>query len=209
MAIIPAFGEPPPADAVEEAVRALAAGDIVGLPTDTVYGLAADPFRTGASDRLFQVKARPRRLQLPVLVADAEQALSLTTAVSEMAYLLMERFWPGPLTIVLARRADLDVDLGDEDLTIGVRCPDHAVPRAVCAVAGPIAVTSANRHGESELRTAAAVAETLGATVDLVLDAGPCLGTPSTVVDCTGVVPKLLREGHLSWASIIAGAPPS
>src|SRR3954468_12745678 len=124
---------------------ALEAGLVVAIPTDTVYGLAADPFRPGATDRIFEAKKRPRDVELPVLVADVEQALSLCAQelVAAGARRLMERFWPGPLTLVLPRRPGLDADLGSDDLTIGVRCPAHVVARTLCARVGPLAVTSA------------------------------------------------------------------
>jgi len=189
---------------VRLAVEALAGGDIVGLPTDTVYGLAADPFHTGAADRLFRVKGRSRAVELPVLVADEAQALALCTAVPSSARRLMQRFWPGPLTIVLPRRPDLAADLGEEDATIGVRCPAHPVPLAICAKMGPIATTSANRHQEPPLTTAFEVAQSLGAEVVLVLDGGTCAGLASTVVDCTGESPRVLREGRLPAADIAA-----
>jgi L-threonylcarbamoyladenylate synthase len=206
MAILPALGDPPPAESIAAAARALAAGDIVGIPTDTVYGLAADPFSSGASDRLFSVKRRPRTVELPVLVADIAQALSLAIAVPASARRLMERFWPGALTIVLPRRPDLNADLGTDDATIGMRCADHPVPLALCNAVGPLATTSANRHGEDPATTAAELAAALGAAVTVVLDGGACAGTASTVVDCTGVDPRLLREGGVSWSEIQAVA---
>ena len=204
MAVVSAHGEPPPAMAVRLAVEALAGGDIVGLPTDTVYGLAADPFHTGAADRLFRVKGRPRTVELPVLVADEAQALALCTAVPRAARRLMERYWPGPLTLVLPRRPDLAADLGEDDATIGIRCPNHPVPLAICSLVGPIAATSANRHQGPALTTAQEVADVLGAEVVLGLDAGPCQGLSSTVVDCTGESPRLLREGGLPVVEIEA-----
>jgi tRNA threonylcarbamoyl adenosine modification protein (Sua5/YciO/YrdC/YwlC family) len=204
-AIVAAFGDPPPDDAIAAAAAALREGDIVGIPTDTVYGLAADPWHSGAADRLFRVKARPRSMELPLLVADRVQALTLTTAVPVAARRLMDAFWPGPLTIVLPRRDDIDADLGDEDATIGLRCPDHPVPRLLCRAIGPIATTSANKHGEPPVTTADALASGLPG-VALVLDAGPCDGAPSTVVDSTGEIPKLLREGDIGWDRIIAVA---
>jgi L-threonylcarbamoyladenylate synthase len=204
--VIAAYGERPPAEAIALAVKALLGGDIIGLPTDTVYGLAADPFRTGASDRLFRLKGRPRSVELPVLVGNQDQALALCTAVPTSARRLMRRYWPGPLTIVLPRRPDLEADLGEEDGTIGIRCPAHPVPLAVCQQIGPIATTSANRHKEAALTTAQDVSESLGAELVLVLDAGVCDGLPSTVVDCTGEAPKVLREGRLSTAEIAAAA---
>jgi L-threonylcarbamoyladenylate synthase len=204
-AIVPAFGDPPPDDAIAAAAAALREGDIVGVPTDTVYGLAADPWHSGAADRLFRVKARPRSMELPLLVADEAQALALAIAVPLAARRLMEAFWPGPLTIVLPRQEDVDADLGDEDATIGLRCPDHPVPLALCRAVGPIATTSANRHGEPPVTSAGALASGLHG-VALVLDAGLCDGAPSTVVDSTGEIPKLLREGDIGWDRIISVA---
>ena len=202
--MIAAWGDPPPAEAIDLAVNALAGGDIIGLPTDTVYGLAADPFHTGAAHRLFTVKGRPRNIELPVLVCDEAQALSLCTSVPGAARRLMSLYWPGPLTIVLPRRPDLAADLGEEDATIGIRCPAHPVPLAICRQMGPIATTSANRHHEPALTTAHEVAESLGAELTLVLDAGPSRAKPSTVVDCTGETPRVLREGQLPWDEIAA-----
>jgi len=204
VAIVPAPGDPPPAAAISAAVEALRGGDIVGLPTDTVYGLAADPFRSGAADRLFRAKGRPRSIELPVLVASADQAVELTTALPGAGRRLMERYWPGPLTLVLPRRPDLVADLGDDDVTIGIRCPAHPVPLAICAAGGPMATTSANRHGEPPLTTASEVVAVLGSTVDLVLDGGTCDRLPSTVVDATGAVPRLLRQGSVAWADLLA-----
>lgn len=205
MAIVDARGDPPPDSAIAAAVAVLRAGGIAGVPTDTVYGLAADPFRAGATDRVFKLKRRPRTFELPVLVADVDQALTLATTVPATAERLMARYWPGALTVVLPRRPDLNADLGSDDETIGVRCPDHPVPLALCQALGPIATTSANRHGDAPATTAVEVAA-LGALVDVILDGGTCTGAPSTVVDCTGAEPRLLREGSLSWADVLAAA---
>ncbi len=203
--IISAHGYPPPREAIKAAAASLREGDIIALPTDTVYGLAADPWHSGASDRLFLVKGRPRNVELPLLVADTEQALSLVTAVPTSAMRLMDAFWPGPLTLVLPRREDVTADLGEEDATIGLRCPAHAVPLALCREVGPFATTSANRHGEPAATEAAALASGWSG-VALVLDAGVCGGQPSTVVDSTGEVPKLLRAGSVDWSQIEAVA---
>jgi L-threonylcarbamoyladenylate synthase len=200
--ILDAHGDPPPAEAIAAAAAALNEGDIIGIPTDTVYGLAADPWHSGAADRLFFLKGRPRHVELPVLVASEAQALELTTSVPASARRLMETFWPGALTIVLPRHPEVQADLGEEDETIGVRCPAHPVPRALCEKAGPVATTSANRHGEPPLTSAMELAERMPG-VALVLDAGVCSGQPSTVVDSTGEIPKLLRAGAVSWERII------
>jgi L-threonylcarbamoyladenylate synthase len=206
VAIVSASGDPVPESAVELAVKALASGQVVAIPTDTVYGLGADPFTTGGADRLFLLKRRPREMDLPVLVADEEQAFDLATAVPAPARALMERFWPGALTLVLPRRPDLQADLGADEATVGVRCPAHPVPLALCRAHGPIATTSANLHGEPTVTTAAELAALFGEAVAVVLDAGPCEGAPSTVVDCTGAEPKLLREGRIPWAAVAATA---
>ncbi len=202
--MIVAAGDPLSSEARERAVVALAEGRAIAIPTDTVYGLAVDPFLPGAADRLFELKVRPRDVSLPVLVSGLEQALELATAVPASAAALMARFWPGALTVVLPARPGLGADLGDDEATVGIRCPDHPVPLALCRAVGPLATTSANRHGEPTLTTAADVAATFGDAVVLVLDGGTCTGSPSTVVDCTGVEPKLLRKGRLPWADVVA-----
>jgi tRNA threonylcarbamoyl adenosine modification protein (Sua5/YciO/YrdC/YwlC family) len=188
--------------ALATARRALESGLVVALPTDTVYGLAVDPARQGAADRLFAVKRRPRGVELPVLVADVEQALSLAHDPAPWVRRLMVEFWPGPLTLVVPRRPDLQIDLGDDRATIGLRCPDHPVPRALCRLAGSLAVTSANHHGQSPLSTASEVAEVFGGEVEVILDGGRCAGVPSTVIDGTGPDPRCLRQGGLNWDRI-------
>lgn len=200
--ILAAHGDVPPQDAIAAAATALGQGDIIGVPTDTVYGLAADPWHSGASDRLFLVKGRPRNVELPVFVADAKQAGELSAGLTQTAVRLMEAFWPGPLTIVVPRRPELAADLGEDDATIGLRCPNHPVPLALCRAYGPYATTSANRHGGPPLTDAATLATELPG-VELVLDAGVCDGEPSTVVDATGMVAKLLRAGSLDWEAIV------
>jgi tRNA threonylcarbamoyl adenosine modification protein (Sua5/YciO/YrdC/YwlC family) len=204
--ILPAAGDPPPEASVAAALGALADGRIVAIPTDTVYGLAADPFRPGATERLFEAKRRSRDVDLPVLVASIDQAMSLTTAVPDVAAALMRRYWPGPLTLVLPRRPDLTADLGEDEATIGIRCPAHPVPLALCAKGGPIATTSANLHGEPTSQTAEEVVAVFGDAVAVVLDGGRRAGSPSTVVDCTGTEPRLLREGRVAWSEVQAAA---
>lgn len=177
---------------------------MVALPTDTVYGLAIDPTRPGAAGRVFRLKRRPRGVELPVLVADVDQALTLADAPAPWVRRLMERFWPGPLTLVVPRHPHLRFDLGEDRATIGLRCPDHPVPRALCRLSGPLAVTSANHHGEPPLQVAGDVVSVFGSEVAVVLDGGPCAGVPSTVVDGTGAAPRCLRPGALDWAEVAA-----
>ncbi len=200
--VLDAHGDPPPAEAIAVAAEALREGDIIGVPTDTVYGLAADPWHSGASDRLFLVKGRPRNVELPVFVSGPEQARDVSANLPAVAERLMGSFWPGALTIVVPRRPDLEADLGEDDATIGLRCPAHPVPLALCREYGPYATTSANRHGLPPATDAVTLARDLPG-VELVLDAGLCTGEPSTVVDATGEVPKLLRPGSVAWERIL------
>jgi L-threonylcarbamoyladenylate synthase len=186
------------------AIEALAAGLPVILPTDTVYGVGVDPARPGATARLFRKKARPADVALPVLAADAEQAFALA-APPASALALAERFWPGPLTIVVPRAADVGFDLGGGDAaTIGLRVPDHDVPRDLARAVGPLAVTSANRHGEPTATTAAEAVAALGRGVGAVVDGGTRAGAPSTVVRCTDDGVWILRLGALGPAELRA-----
>ncbi|MBI2170240.1 MAG: threonylcarbamoyl-AMP synthase [Actinobacteria bacterium] len=188
--------------AIELAAEKLDAGLPVGLPTDTVYVLAGDPTDPGVTDRLFQLKHRSRSHDLSVLVGSIDQALEVTTALPSAAKMLMERFWPGALTLVLPRDPDEEFDLGEDELTIGVRMPDHQVPLALCQEVGPLAATPAGVQGEAVFETAQQIADEFGAWVPLVLDAGRCVGEQATVVDATGEEPRLLRAGPISWAAI-------
>jgi L-threonylcarbamoyladenylate synthase len=196
-------GDPLGAEGREAASKALAAGLIVAVPTDTVYVLAVDPFVPGASDRLFELVERPRYRDLPVLVASVSQALRLATAVPGASRRLMDTLWPGPLTLVLPRDQEVAADLGDDDLTVGVRMPDHPVPMALCRDVGPLAVATAAASGDPDFETAEEVADEFGDDVPVVLDGGLCAGLPATVVDGTGEDPLLIREGRLAWTAVL------
>ncbi len=192
---------------VVAAVDALRAGQVVGVPTDTVYGVAVDPARPGATDALFAVKERPRSVSLPVLVAGLDQAVAVAAdgalAPTTAARRLADALWPGGLTLVVARRPGLGWDLGgDDDRTVGLRCPDQAIIHRLCAAVGPLATTSANRHGQPPLTTAAAVAAAFGDHLAVVVDGGTCDGVPSTVVDCTGPTLRCLRQGTVPWETV-------
>lgn len=179
---------------------------MVAIPTDTVYGLAVLPGVPGATERLFAVKRRPRGVDLPVLAADPAQAFTLAAQpVPDAAERLAARFWPGPLTIVTARRPGLAWDLGAARATIGLRVPDHPVVVELCRQLGPLAVTSANRHGAPTPPTATEVAAVFGEEVAVVVDGGRCEGAPSTVVavDAEGSV-RVLRAGRLPVAEVEA-----
>ncbi|HVW32747.1 MAG TPA: L-threonylcarbamoyladenylate synthase [Acidimicrobiia bacterium] len=201
-------GDPLGPEGREAAQKALAAGLAVALPTDTVYVLAVDPFVPGASDRLFALVERPREQGLPVLVASVWQALKLATAVPVASRRLMDRCWPGPLTLVLPRDPEVAADLGDDELTVGVRMPDHPVPLELARDVGPLAVATLSALGDPDCVTAAEVAEEFGDDVPVVLDGGLCAGLPATVVDGTGEDLLLIREGRLPWATILGETGP-
>ena len=188
------------ADAVAAATEALQRGEAVGVPTDTVYGLAADATDAAAIQQLFELKERPSERSIAVLAADMEAAETLVE-LTPSARLLAERFWPGPLTIVAARRPAAPEHLGT-GATVGVRLPGDDIMRAIAA-AGPLAVTSANLHGGPTPSTAHGVAELFPA-LSLVVDGGPRPGASSTVVDMTGAAPTVLREGPISLEEILA-----
>jgi tRNA threonylcarbamoyl adenosine modification protein (Sua5/YciO/YrdC/YwlC family) len=196
---------------LDAAERALRSGEAVVVPTDTVYGLAAVAGLPAATGRLFALKHRAERKALAVLVADVDQAQSLVEPVGREVRALMERHWPGPLTLVLRRSpASRTLDLGgDDDTTVGVRCPGHALMRALARRVGPLATTSANRSGEPTPTTAAEAAAALNGPVGFVLDGGRCDGVPSTVVDVTGVPWRVLRAGPIGPISpIVASGDP-
>jgi L-threonylcarbamoyladenylate synthase len=189
----------PEDQALDVAAEALALGELVVVPTDTVYGLAARPDVPGATDRLFQAKQRPRDLTLPVLVAgpgDARRVAWMDIAADKLA----ARFWPGALTMVLPRtQASMAWDLGEDRDTVGVRVPAHEVVLELLARTGPLAVTSANRSGNPTPSDCLGVRVVLGDAVAVYL----CTGVldsdlPSTVVDLTGEEHSVLREGAIS-----------
>ncbi|HEV2361903.1 MAG TPA: L-threonylcarbamoyladenylate synthase [Acidimicrobiales bacterium] len=188
-----------------EAIQALRDGAVVGIPTDTVYGLAVDPRSADASGRVFAVKGRPDSVALPVLAASGVQALRLAAPVPDWLDALLQEWWPGPLTVVLPRsEASAAFALGGDQATIGLRCPAHPFTLALLRAIGPLAVTSANRHGEDPLTTAAAVAEAFPGGVGVVLDGGRCAGRPSTVVGWPGSGERLqmLREGAVTVSDL-------
>ena len=189
-----------------EAVARLRAGEIVALPTDTVYGIAADLALPDAIERLFAAKRRPPDKAVALLLADAAQA-EVLGIVGPAARVLAARFWPGGLTLVLPRRpeARLPDVLAAGAPTVGLRVPDHPAPRALAAALGPLPTTSANLSGQTDARDAAEVAATLGGAVALVIDGGPIRGGPgSTVVDCSVERPRVLRSGAIPPARIAA-----
>lgn len=195
-------------DALESAALAIGAGEVIVLPTDTVYGVGADASSGAAVQRLMEAKRRGRDVPPPVLVAEVAMARALATGTDDRLTRLADAFWPGPLTLILTARETLRMDLGDRGSTIAVRVPDHAFVRELLRRTGPLAVSSANVHGrEAALRVADAI-EQLGDACTLYLDDGDASGpVPSTIVDLTGPQARVLRHGRLSVADLNAAVP--
>ncbi len=189
--------------ALTEAARALRAGELAVVPTDTVYGLAADAFQPAATEAVFRVKGRSRGLPLPVMVASADQAWALCSVVPDGAKQLAAAYWPGAVTLVLPVADGLAWDLGDGQGAVGIRVPAHDHLVALIEAVGPLAVTSANVTGEPTPATAAAIAKRFGDKVAVYLDGGKAAGdVPSTIVDLTGPSPVVLREGTIAATEI-------
>jgi len=186
-----------------EAAASLRKGDLAVIPTDTVYGLAADAFSPPAVTSLLAAKGRDRQMPPPVLVGTVRAATALVEDLDAFGKDLIDEFWPGGLTLVMRANRSLIWDLGDTKGTVAVRMPLHEITLELLKETGPLAVSSANRSGATPATTAADAEAQLGEAVAVYLDGGPCSGdVPSTIVDLTGVVPKLLRRGVISIARL-------
>ena len=190
---------------VEQAVRALRSGGVVAFPTDTLYGLGADVFNPAAVESIFRIKERPSGLALPVLIDDWDQLERVTENVPDAARALAERFWPGPLTLIVNKSAGVSDRVTAGAPTVAVRIPDHPVPRAISRLlGGPITGTSANISGQPDPQDLDELREQIGNKVDYVVTAGPTpMGAASTIVDITGETPALIREGAIPFDDII------
>lgn len=187
-----------PEAAIDAAAAAVAAGECIVLPTDTVYGIGADASSATAVQRLLDAKQRGRDMPPPVLIAEVGMLRALTDEVTDDLLGLAEAFWPGALTVVVTAQPNLRMDLGDRGATIAVRVPDHDFTRDLLRATGPLAVSSANVSGEPAATTAAEAKRQLGKTVKVYLDGGPAgEPIPSTIIDLTGA-PRILREGRIS-----------
>lgn len=193
--------------AIAQAADALAAGQCVGLPTETVYGLAADAHNAQAVGQIYSAKGRPADHPLIVHLASAAAVPHFAREVPDFARQLMDAFWPGPLTLILPRQPNVATATAGGQDSIGLRCPAHPVAQnllAACAARGVhgLAAPSANRFGRVSPTTAAHVADEFGPEL-LVLDGGPCsVGIESTIIDCTRGMPVLLRPGQLARAAL-------
>ena len=187
---------------LELALKTLREGGLVAFPTDTVYGLGALAFDEPAVQSIYVAKGRGEEKAIPVLLGEPAQLDQVALSLPERARRLAERFWPGPLTLVVLRAPGLPAAISVTD-TVGVRVPDHDVARALLRAAGPMAVTSANISGQPSPRTAGEVRSQLDGRVALILDGGDTPGgVPSTVLDCTKAEPLILRQGPINLEEI-------
>ena len=192
--------EPEP-ELIERVAAALDAGQLVALPTDTFYGLAVDPVNLRAVDRIYELKERSRHKPLSLLISDVAEAYALARSCDNAFDRLAERFWPGPLTIIVKAGAKLPLRVTANTGNVALRVPEAAIPRAVCARLGlPITATSANLHGLPECTSAGSVNDQLGGMIPMIVDGGPTArAIPTTIVDLTGDdgAWSILREGAI------------
>jgi L-threonylcarbamoyladenylate synthase len=187
-------------EARQVAAAVVARGGVVAIPTDTVYGLAAARDDEAAVERIIALKRRPAEKGIALLLAEAEQAATIGV-LTAAAVCLARELWPGGLTLVVPIQGDTRLAAGviGERRTIGLRVPDHPCPRALAAVVGPIAATSANISGRPEAVDVTAIAELFGQELDLIVDGGSVFGgRPSTVVECTAETTRIVRQGAIA-----------
>jgi len=192
------------AEQINQGVKILKSGGVVAFPTDTVYGLGCDAFNKQAVDRVCEIKKRSRDIPFPLLLSDINQVTEVAEYVSEVAWILMKRFLPGGLTIILPKAACLPDFLNPKGNTIAIRVPNHKVALALIqSLGGPLIGTSANLTGQPSPVTAQEVKVQLGTRVDLIIDGGRCPGgIESTVIDVTLGMPKILRQGLIKSEEI-------
>jgi L-threonylcarbamoyladenylate synthase len=193
-----------PASEIQTALQILQSGGIVAFPTDTVYGLGALAFNNNAIESIYTAKDRPIEKAIPILIADVDDVEKVAADVPNMARTFASRFWPGPLTCIVPKKQTLPVAVS-ATATVAIRIPDHHDTRALLRAAGPMAVTSANISGQPSPSTAHEVYDQLNGRIPLILDGGKTKGgIPSTLVDCTGEKPVILREGPISLSELLA-----
>ena len=189
-------------NAIPHALEILKRGGLVAFPTDTVYGVGALAFDAAAVESIYTAKGRPIEKAIPILIGEPEDLDKVTVEIPLIAAKLAARFWPGPLTLVVPKHPNLP-DVVSAGPTVGVRVPDHPIARALLITAGPMAVTSANVSGQDSPKTAWEVSRQLNGRIPLILDGGETPGgVPSTVVNCLGTEPVILREGPVTLKGI-------
>ena len=189
--------------ALSLAADIIRSGGVIAFPTDTVYGVGASAIDEDAIEKLYQVKGRSQEKAIPILLADLEELNQITPTPGEMVGVIMDKFWPGALTLILPLLAGLPSNLSPTQ-TVGVRIPDFDLTRELLRHTGPLAATSANLSGQESSYNAEEVRENLSGNIDLILDGGISPGgVASTVLDCTKAEPIILRTGPISWEEII------
>jgi tRNA threonylcarbamoyl adenosine modification protein (Sua5/YciO/YrdC/YwlC family) len=193
---------------IAAAVTAVQQGEVIVLPTDTVYGIGADAFTPSAVSALLAAKGRGRSMPPPVLVGSVRAAAALAETLGSFGQDLIDDFWPGPLTLVFRASPTLKWDLGDTSGTVAVRMPLHPVALDLLRRVGPMAVSSANLSGSAAATTAADAQAQLGDAVSVYLDGGPCANNvSSTIIDLTGTMPRMLRAGAISVDQLRKAVP--
>jgi L-threonylcarbamoyladenylate synthase len=193
-----------PASEIQTALEILQNGGIVAFPTDTVYGLGALAFDNSAIESIYTAKDRPIEKAIPILIGDLSDLDQIADDIPDMALRFATRFWPGPLTCVVPKKQTLPLAVS-ATATVAVRIPDHPEARALLRAAGPMAVTSANISGQPSPSTAQEVYDQLNGRIPLILDGEKTKGgVPSTLVDCTGERPVILREGPVTLTELLA-----
>ena len=184
-------------EAISRAAAMIKKGGVIAFPTDTVYGVGVSAFDETAIEQIYQIKERSKEKAIPILVGEAGDIQGITPAPDSRVSWLMEKFWPGALTLVLPLLPEMPSNLSSKN-TIGLRLPNHIFAQELLLVTGPLAVTSANPSGEESARTAQDVLRTLSGKIDLILDGGKTPGgEASTVLDCISDPPRILREGPI------------
>jgi L-threonylcarbamoyladenylate synthase len=190
-------------NAITSALEILYSGGLVAFPTDTVYGVGALAFDGKAVESIYTAKERPVEKAIPVLIGDREDLSQVAEEIPFFAARLIARFWPGPLTVLVPKKAALP-EVVSANPAVGVRVPDHEVARALLRLSGPLAVTSANRSSQPSPTTAQEVLQQMGGRIALILDGGRTPGgIPSTLVDCTGTEIQVLREGPITKEQLL------
>jgi len=192
-----------PASEIQQAIDLLSNGGIVAFPTDTVYGLGSLAFNQKAVESIYVAKNRPIEKAIPILIGDMSDLDKVSYNAPGMVFRFASRFWPGPLTCVLPKKNSLPLAVSAIP-TVGIRIPNHEVALALLRSAGPMAVTSANISGEQSPTSAKEVYDQLVGRIPLILDGGKTPGgIPSTIVDCTGLQPVILREGNITFRQLL------
>lgn len=190
-------------DAIALACEVIRSGGLIAFPTDTLYGLGCDPHLPAALQKIYSAKGRSAAKAIPVLISSVNQLESLVSGLPDQVSRLMKQWWPGALTLVLPKNPDLPPDLTPYP-GLAVRMPDHLVALTLLDQTGPLAVTSANLSDHENPRDAQGVLQQLEGMVDLILDGGELTGgQASTIIDCLGSEPKLLREGPIPFSAIL------